>query len=63
MNKSKLSVVYDGALPKLSVIKKKQVTLDGTLTHLSKERKKLEFLKDNEFYNNDCPKSDSQIEN
>jgi hypothetical protein len=32
--------VYDDILPKVSVPKKKQVTLDGTLTHLSKERKK-----------------------
>jgi hypothetical protein len=27
------------ALPKGTIIKKKQVTLDETLTHLSKERK------------------------
>jgi hypothetical protein len=39
MNKSKLSVVYDDVLPKGTRIKKKQVTLDGTLTHLPKERK------------------------
>jgi hypothetical protein len=63
MNKTKLSVVYDDVLPKVSVIKKKQVTLDRTLTHLSKERKKLEFLKDNELCNNNCPKDESQTEN
>jgi hypothetical protein len=63
MNKSKLNVVYDDILPKVNVLKKKQLTSDGTLTHLSKERKKLEFLKDNEYCNNDCPKSDSQTEN
>jgi hypothetical protein len=41
MNKTKLNVVYDDVLPKGTTIKKKQVILDGTLTHLSKERKKL----------------------
>jgi hypothetical protein len=40
MNKTKLNVVYDDILPKVSVIdNKKQVTIDGTLTHLSKEKK------------------------
>jgi hypothetical protein len=63
MNKTKLNVVYDDILPKLSVPKKKQVILDGTVTQLSKERKKLEFLKDNEHCNNNCPKDESQTEN
>jgi hypothetical protein len=63
MNETKLNVVYDNILPKVNVLKKKQVTLDGTLTHLSKERKKLEFPKDNELYNNNCPKDESQTEN
>jgi hypothetical protein len=63
MNKTKLNVVFDNALQKLNVTKKKQVILHGTLTHLSKERKKLEFLKDNEHCNNNCPKGDSRTEN
>jgi hypothetical protein len=63
MNKTKLSVVYDNILPKVNVLKKKQVTLDGTLTNLSKERKKLEFFKDNEHCNSNCPKDESQTEN
>jgi hypothetical protein len=63
MNRTKLRVVYDDVLPKGTIIKKKQVILDRTLTHLSKERKELEFLKDNEHCNNDCPKDDSQSEN
>jgi hypothetical protein len=54
MNKTKFSVVYDDVLPKGTIIKKNQVSLDRTLTHLSKERKKLEFFKDNEFSNDDC---------
>jgi hypothetical protein len=49
MNKTKLSVVCDDGFPKGTIIKKKRVTLDGILTHLSKERKKLEFLEDNEL--------------
>jgi hypothetical protein len=63
MNKTKLSVVFGDTLLKETIIKKKQVTLDGTLTHFSKERKKLEFLKENELCNNNCPKDESQTEN
>jgi hypothetical protein len=63
MNKTKLNVVYDDVLPKRTIIKKKQVTSDGTLTHLSKERKKLEFLKDNEHCSSNCPKDEFQTEN
>jgi malonyl CoA-acyl carrier protein transacylase len=63
VNKTKLSVLYDDVLPKVNVIKKKQVIVDGTLTHLSKERKKLEFLKDNEHSNSNCAKDESQTEN
>jgi hypothetical protein len=39
INETKISVIYDDVLPKGTIIKKKQVTLDKTLTHLSKERK------------------------
>jgi hypothetical protein len=63
MKKSKLNIVYDDVLPKVNVLKKKQVTLDGTLTHLSKERKKLKFLKGNELCNNNCLKDEFQTEN
>jgi hypothetical protein len=64
MNKTKLSVAFNDVLPKETTIKKKQVTLDRTLTHLSKERKKLEFLKDNEHCNNNnYPKDESKTEN
>jgi hypothetical protein len=63
MNKIKLSVPFEDVLPKGTIIKKKQVILDRTLTHLSKERKKLEFLKDNELCNNNCPKDYFQTEN
>jgi hypothetical protein len=63
MKKTKLNVVYDDILPKVNVLKKKHVTVDGSLTHLSKEKKKLEFLKDNEYCNNNCPKDESQTEN
>jgi hypothetical protein len=63
MNKTKLSVVFDDALPKKTIIKKKQVTLHETLTHLSKEKKKLEFLKVNELCNNSYPKDEFQTEN
>jgi hypothetical protein len=54
MNKTKLRVVYDNVLPKGTIIKKKQVILDGTLTHLSKERKNSEFLKENELSCDNC---------
>jgi hypothetical protein len=62
MNKTKLSVVFDEILPKGIIIKNEQVTLDRTLTHLSKERKKSEFLKENELSNDDCQKYDYQTE-
>jgi hypothetical protein len=60
MNKTKLNVVYDDVLPKVNVPKKKQIIVDGTLAHLSKKRKKLEFLKDNEHCSSNCPKDESQ---
>jgi uncharacterized repeat protein (TIGR01451 family) len=41
INKSKLNVVFDDSLPKGTIIKKKQVTFDGTLTHLSKKTGKI----------------------
>jgi hypothetical protein len=47
MNKSKLSVMYDDVLPKVNV-----------LYHLSKERKKSEFLKESELSNDDSLKED-----
>jgi hypothetical protein len=37
MNKTKLNIVYDDVLPKRTIIKKKQVTLDAAPTHLSKK--------------------------
>jgi hypothetical protein len=63
MNKTKLSIVLDDALPKETIIKKKQVILDGTLTHLSKERKKSKFLNKNKFCSDDCPKDYFKTEN
>jgi hypothetical protein len=63
MNKTKVSVLYDDILSQVNVLKKKQVSLDGTLTHLSKERKKLEFLKDNKLCNDNSPKDESQTKN
>jgi hypothetical protein len=43
MNKTKLSIVFDEVLPKVSVPKKKQVSLDRNLTHFSlfKREKKI----------------------
>jgi hypothetical protein len=43
MNKTKLNIVFDDALQKGTIIKKKEINLDGTLTHLSKERKKIKI--------------------
>jgi hypothetical protein len=63
MNKTKFSVVYDDALPKGTKIKKKQVSLDGTFTHLSKERKKFKFLKENKLFCDDYVKDHFQVEN
>jgi hypothetical protein len=39
MIKTKLSIVFDDALSKETIIKKKQVILVGTLNHFSKEKK------------------------
>jgi hypothetical protein len=47
---------FDNTLSKRIIIKKKHVSLDEITIHLSKERKKMKLLKQNELFSDDCQK-------